>query len=170
MIFIIICSTNIDMDRGSCATFQIASISRDCCPLTPCIQDRLNSERRPALETTPSVASTTNSEIQNLKEIWLVVSQMSFIFISTSREWSNLTHISQRLSRNACYMLQYIYHQHTGCVVWGGVVRAGAGKAGKAASNHCNTMWSQDSVVAMVSELRTKDVGGGRGPPWNPKA
>jgi len=32
------------------------------------MQDRLNSERRPALETTPSVASTTNSEIQNLKD------------------------------------------------------------------------------------------------------
>lgn len=35
-----------------------------------CSQDRLNSERRvPALETTPSMASTTNSEIQNLKEM-----------------------------------------------------------------------------------------------------
>ncbi|CAL1126621.1 unnamed protein product [Cladocopium goreaui] len=64
------------------------------------MQDRLNSERRvPALETTPSMASTTNSEIQNLKDsVVAMVSELRSKELQRNQMQLQVEHDKQMMS------------------------------------------------------------------------
>eukprot|EP00435_Cladocopium_sp_Y103_P039302 s1276_g10.t1 len=64
------------------------------------MQDRLNSERRvPALETTPSMASTTNSEIQSLKDsVVAMVSELRSKELQRNQMQLQVEHDKQMMS------------------------------------------------------------------------
>jgi len=64
------------------------------------MQDRLNSERRvPALETTPSMASTTNSEIQSLKDsVVAMVSELRSKKLQRNQMQLQVEHDKQMMS------------------------------------------------------------------------